>query len=73
LLELVDLPDAAEALGPVEIRPAATGDVRYRLLLRCPRSQRATLVRAVKGALGVRSARKSDGALRCQVDPVAIS
>ena len=64
LLGLVDLPDAAEALGPVELAPGVpTGERRgpHRLLLRAPRSQRAALVRAVKGALGVRSARKSEG------------
>jgi primosomal protein N' (replication factor Y) len=88
LLALLQLPDAAEVLGPVEVatrrsdtagattaaRPAtvpSTGGV-HRVLLRAPRTDRRRLVGAVKAALGVRSARKSEGALRCQVDPVVI-
>jgi primosomal protein N' (replication factor Y) len=73
LLDLVELPEDAEALGPVDLPPGASGDPLQRLLLRAPRARRATLVRAVKGALGVRSARKSEGAIRCRVDPVEIS
>ncbi len=72
MLELLDLPDGAEALGPVELAAGATGEPVHRLLLRAPSSQRSALVRAVKGALGVRSARKSEGAVRIQVDPVTI-
>ena len=73
MLELVDLPESAEALGPVELAPSVIGDPVHRLLLRAPSTRRAALVRAVKGALGVRSARKSDGAVRVQVDPVTIA
>ncbi len=73
MLELLDLPEAAEALGPAELAPGADGEPVHRLLLRAPRTQRTLLVRAVKGALGVRSARKSEGAVRVQVDPVTIA
>ncbi|GAA3630604.1 primosomal protein N' [Microlunatus ginsengisoli] len=73
LLDLVELPEGAEALGPVDLPPGASGDPLQRLLLRAPRARRTTLTRAVKGALGVRSARKSEGAIRCRVDPVEIS
>ncbi|HET9648197.1 MAG TPA: primosome assembly protein PriA, partial [Microlunatus sp.] len=69
---LLELPPDAERLGPVVLPPVGE-DERHRLLLRAPRAQRVALVAAVKGALGVRSARKSEGALRCQVDPVAIA
>jgi primosomal protein N' (replication factor Y) len=50
-----------------------TGEPVHRLLLRAPSTRRTALVRAVKGALGVRSARKSEGAVRVQVDPVTIA
>jgi primosomal protein N' (replication factor Y) len=87
LLDLVRLPEAAEVLGPVEIAGRAevagradasgpsdaTAEAAHRLLLRAPRSRRNDMVGAVKAALGVRSARKSEGALRCQVDPVVIA
>ena len=73
MLELLDLPESAEALGPVELTPSVTGEPVHRLLLRAPSTRRTALVRAVKGALGVRSARKSEGAVRVQVDPVTIA
>jgi primosomal protein N' (replication factor Y) (superfamily II helicase) len=71
LIELLELPPVVEVLGPVEL-PGVVEPV-HRLLLRSPDTARDELVRAVKGALGVRSARKSEGAVRCQVDPVVIA
>jgi primosomal protein N' (replication factor Y) (superfamily II helicase) len=70
---LVRLPESAEVLGPSELAsPLGSQTVVSRLTLRAPRSIGAALVRAVKEVAGVRSARKSDGALRIRVDPVAI-
>ncbi len=71
--ELLDLPECAEALGPVELAAGGSVEPSHRLLLRAPRDGRNALVGAVKGALGVRSARKSEGAVRVQVDPVVIA
>nr|WP_197429960.1 primosomal protein N' [Auraticoccus cholistanensis] len=72
LLELDELPEV-ELLGPVELEGADLRDEapRHRLVLRCPPRAAGALVRAVKQAVSVRSARKDEGALRVQVDPVA--
>lgn len=70
---LAHLPEATEVLGPVEIGPNQAGDVMiFRLTLRAPRSVGAALVHAVTEVQGVRSARKSEGALRVRVDPVTV-
>ncbi|WP_176451623.1 primosomal protein N' [Enemella dayhoffiae] len=70
---LIDPPPGTEVLGPVEL-PLAPGQEAplSRLTLRCPPAGGATLVATVKGALGVRSARKSPGSLRVRVDPAVI-
>ena len=76
-------PAGTEVLGPVRLpapRAAGGGLVRpddsvplQRLTLRAPLTEGAALVAAVRAVGGVRSARKSDGALRVRVDPVAVS
>lgn len=67
------LPAHTELLGPVELAPQAHSEtVLFRLTLRAPTAEAAALVRAVKEVAGVRSARKSDGALRIRVDPVVL-
>lgn len=77
LLTDLRLPAAAEVLGPVEL-PSATGSPepreapRQRLTLRVPLDRSAALVEAVKAATAVHSARKRDGGVRVQVDPVAV-
>ena len=80
-VELASLPPHAEVLGPVVLPPerrpgdlsgAHTETLLSRLTLRAPKSEGAALVRAVKDVSSVRSARKSEGALRIRVDPVAI-
>jgi primosomal protein N' (replication factor Y) len=80
-VELAQLPPHAEVLGPVALPPerrpgdltgAHTEAALSRLTLRAPRNEGAALVRAVKDVSSVRSARKSEGALRIRVDPVAI-
>jgi primosomal protein N' (replication factor Y) len=80
-VELAQLPPHAELLGPVALPPerrpvglpgAQDETTLSRLTLRAPRGEGAALVRAVKDVSSVRSARKSEGALRIRVDPVAI-
>jgi primosomal protein N' (replication factor Y) len=71
--ELAQLPPDAEVLGPVELGTQPHGElVLHRLTLRAPLSQGTALVRAVKDVSAIRSARKSEGALRVRVDPVAV-
>ena len=77
LLDLTDLP-VADVLGPVEVprldrgRAPEDDPLLHRLTLRCPLAAAGSLVAAVRAAVGVRSARKSEGALRVRVDPVTI-
>jgi primosomal protein N' (replication factor Y) len=70
LLALATLPVSTEVLGPVALGGAAAPAVRA--VLRAPRNQGAALSAALHAASGVRSARKSAGAVRIQVDPVEI-
>ncbi|GAA2184288.1 primosomal protein N' [Brooklawnia cerclae] len=76
--ELVDLMDDvpdADRLGPVELpHPPKVGQEEplWRLALRAPLPRGPELVRAVKNAVSVRSARKLDGAVRVRVDPVRL-
>jgi primosomal protein N' (replication factor Y) len=72
-LRLADLPEPTEVLGPVEMpnQPIANA-VIFRLTLRAPLSESAALVKAVKDVGAIRSARKSEGALRIRVDPAAV-
>lgn len=71
--QLAHLPVDTEVLGPVEIdAPPRSELVLHRLTLRAPLAQGAALVRAVKEVSAIRSARKSEGALRVRVDPVAV-
>ena len=60
---LASLPEWVEPLGPVQV---AGGEER--LLLRVTRARGAELAAALKGASGVRSARKGE-AVRVEVDP----
>ena len=55
--------------------PARTTAMRdlLRLTIRAPRTAAAELVRAAKEVSSIRSARKSDGALRVIVDPVSLA
>jgi primosomal protein N' (replication factor Y) len=73
LVSLARLPEHTELLGPVENGSTPGTDLPvHRLTLRAPRPVGAALVRAVREAVGIRSARKSEGALRVQVDPVSL-
>ena len=71
--DLVRLPPGSEALGPVETDGTTAADEPLRrLTLRAPRAAGAGLVRAVQEVTAIRSARKSEGALRVVVDPVSL-
>jgi len=81
MLDLLRPPEPYEVLGPVPVnvsggaggRNGAEADEPIeRLTLRTPLRTGAALVTAVKQASGVRSARKSEGALRIRVDPTAL-
>ncbi len=65
-------PAATERLGPVDLSDGEE-DRRQRLTLRAPPALGRALVRAVREVTSVRSARKSDGALRVRVDPDVVS
>ncbi|SEQ37619.1 primosomal protein N' [Microlunatus flavus] len=74
---LVHEPPGTETLGPVplpprEQLPGGDGEPLLRLTLRAPVREGAALVHAAKEVSGVRSARKSDGAVRVRVDPVVL-
>ncbi|HEY5822072.1 MAG TPA: primosomal protein N' [Propionibacteriaceae bacterium] len=67
------LPDRSELLGPVELGAQPHSEVMlHRLTIRAPTADGASLVRAAKDVASIRSARKSDGAIRIRVDPVAL-
>jgi len=65
LLDVAQLPDGAEVLGPV---PAAEG--QERLLIRVSRSNAGALAAALHAAAGVRTARKAAHPVRIQMDPL---
>jgi len=71
LVQLANLPPDADLLGPVELPPLHDQPIS-RLMVRASPGQRSTVVAALKGAAGVRSARKSEGAVRVRVDPQVI-
>jgi primosomal protein N' (replication factor Y) len=70
LLGLAGLPDHVEVLGPT--LSAGADPPTVRAVLRIPRAQGAALAAALRAAAGVRSARKSPGAVRIQIDPVEL-
>jgi primosomal protein N' (replication factor Y) len=79
LLDEARLPDDAELLGPVELpsgarRPAGNAaDVSViRMLLRVSREDGLALSAALRGAVGVLSARQTHAPVRVQIDPLHI-
>lgn len=71
--QLLQPPEPTDILGPVEVGPNTTREVTvHRLTLRCPLHVGAQLTEATKAVAATRSAKKAEGALRIQVDPVAI-
>jgi len=69
---LATLPEGTEILGPSEIATPGSETAVSRLTLRAPSTVGAALIRAVKEVAGIRSTRKSEGALRIRVNPIAI-
>ena len=61
----------AEVLGPTLVREEP--DPEAMSLLRCPLEKGRKLVRAVKNAAAIRSARKEGGRLFLQVDPMTLA
>lgn len=73
LARRIELSPPAEVLGPVELSAPTPGEPgRQRLLLRAPLASGTALVGEVQAAMSVRSALKSEGAVRVRVDPVVI-
>ncbi|MFF4772293.1 primosomal protein N' [Microtetraspora fusca] len=74
MLASVELPAGAQVLGPVPVEGPRSGGDREseleRAMIRVPRAQGAALARALKGASGVRSARKAADLVRVRVDPL---
>ncbi|MFI6812728.1 primosomal protein N' [Nonomuraea sp. NPDC050328] len=66
VLEEVRLPPSAQVLGPV---PVGDGG-QERAMVRVPRPDGAALAAALKGASGVRAARKAPDIVRVSVDPL---
>lgn len=72
-VEILKPPEPTEILGPVQLGPNAAGDVMInRLTLRSPLIVGNQLTAAAKAVAATRSAKKAEGALRIQVDPVEI-
>ncbi len=71
--ELFRPPEVCEQLGPVPVATGPADEPRQRLTLRSPLGYGPELVRAVKDVSSIRSARKSEGALRIRVDPEVVS
>ncbi|WP_149359796.1 primosomal protein N' [Lolliginicoccus suaedae] len=82
LLEVMEVPDGAEVLGPVPLpwtaRPPVIGEsVRdegevERVLVRVPRTRGAELSDALRAAQAVCSSRRETSAVRVQIDPLNI-
>jgi len=73
LLSLLELPPAAEVLGPVPVAGRPGEEAGERMLVRVPRRDGAALSGALHAASAIRSARKSAGAVRVELDPVVIA
>jgi len=82
LLASVELPDAAEILGPVPAVGLAVGSARSRgasddeaterMLVRVPRAEGQALAAAMKIGQAARSARKAAGVVRVELDPAIL-
>ena len=80
-LELAELPEPVDVLGPVPTRAAGNGvdgggrdaEAGQRLLMRVPLWRGDDLVAAVRAAAGVRSAHKESGSVRLQIDPLEVA
>lgn len=66
MIDEVHLPPDAQVLGPVPVDDSG----QERAMIRVPRSSGMALAAALKGASGVRAARKSPDVVRVSVDPL---
>jgi primosomal protein N' (replication factor Y) len=73
-LASVELPPAAEVLGPVPVVvPRSTdAETAERMLVRVPRVQGAALATALKAGQAMRSARKAPSVVRVELDPATL-
>ncbi|GAA2384229.1 primosomal protein N' [Nonomuraea africana] len=70
MLGEVRLPSAAQVLGPVPVETRRSDGEQERAMIRVPRSVGPELALALKGATGVRAARKAQDVVRVSVDPL---
>ncbi|MFF4987208.1 primosomal protein N' [Streptosporangium saharense] len=68
----VELPGEAQVLGPVPLDAPRGDQVRERAMVRVPQTAGTALAAALKGAAGVRSARKSPEVVRVCIDPLDV-
>lgn len=71
ILDLTDLPEGAQLLGPVPVQRA--GEQTERMLVRCDRADGAKLAKALKSALGVRTAKHGTDPVWIRIDPVDLA
>jgi len=72
MLDLAELPAAAELLGPVPVATDDASQMHERMLIRVPRRDGAVLAEQLRHAAGVRSARKANDPVRVELDPLEI-
>ncbi|WP_371779384.1 primosomal protein N' [Streptosporangium subroseum] len=72
MLGEVALPGEAQVLGPVPVDAPRGDEVRERAMVRVPRGSGSALAAALKGAVGVRSARKASEVVRVCIDPLDV-
>ncbi|MEU4543498.1 primosomal protein N' [Nonomuraea dietziae] len=70
MLGEVRLPAEAQVLGPVPVETRRSDGEQERAMIRVPRSVGPELALALKGATGVRAARKAQDVVRVSVDPL---
>jgi primosomal protein N' (replication factor Y) len=71
ILELTELPEGAQLLGPVPVQ--RSGEQTERMLVRCDRADGARLAKALKAALGVRTAKHGSDPVWIRIDPVDLA
>ncbi|GAA3445736.1 primosomal protein N' [Planomonospora venezuelensis] len=70
MLGEAELPSGAQVLGPVPVEPSRGDQVRERAMVRVPWGAGPALAASLKGAAGVRSARKADEVVKVCIDPL---
>lgn len=72
MLGEMELPPEAEVLGPVPVAAPRGDHVRERAMVRIARGSGSVLAAALKGAVGVRSARKAPEVVKVCIDPLDV-